>query len=94
MDGVHTKKIREREQKPAPQKPPSQKFSSHLPGREDARTISAIVGKRYRRLTTSGTVCLFGDNCDIYDCRNRMFLFCRPGTSGGWGGCPCPCAPS
>ena len=43
LDGVHTKKIREREQKPAPQKPPSQTFSSNLPGRENARTFSTEI---------------------------------------------------
>jgi len=53
LDGVHTKKIREREQTLAPQKLQLQKFSSHLPGREDARKISAIVGKRYRRIPSS-----------------------------------------
>jgi len=48
---------RDREQKLAPQKLPSQKFSSHLPEREDARKISAIVSNNtdaYRHLALCG----------------------------------------
>jgi len=52
--------IRARRQKLALQKLPSQKFLSHLPGRGDARKISAIVSKRYRCTPPPCTVWLFG----------------------------------
>jgi len=58
--------IRARRQKLAPQTLPSRNFSSHLPGREDARKISAIVSKRYMYTPPPCTVWLCGDDCDTY----------------------------
>jgi len=88
LGGMTKRNIRARRQKLAQQKLPWQKFSSHLPGREDARKISVIVSKRYRCIPPPCTVWLFGDNCDTYAHCNRICLLGWPCTRGDGSGCP------
>jgi len=64
----------------APQTLPSRKFSSHLPGREDARKISAVLSKRYRYTPPPCTVRPCSDICDTYACWDHISEFGSPPT--------------
>jgi len=70
--GCSKANIRAKRQKLAPQKLPSQKFSSHLPGREDARKISAIVSvkmfAKYLRSWASDIGTHPGRRCALCGC--------------------------